>query len=133
MAVKPSDLLSPIGKIDKAFFPGEDDTTLEERLQAYINEGALLVTSLATSAEQDAATTLWAYYRAFEAVYMRLMATPSSVSIADEGSTSFSSQQIAMFGTTAQQFRTAFDAALVIDSALEPAIPSGAVTNRYRF
>jgi hypothetical protein len=38
-----------------------------------------------------------------------------------------------MFGTTAQQFRTAFDAALVVDNALEPAIPSGAVTNRYRF
>jgi hypothetical protein len=134
MAVLPADLLSPAGKIDTAFFPGEDSATLQERLQAYITEGEVRAADLSADvAAFDSAVILWSYYRAFEAVYLRLMSTPANISIAEEGSTSYTSQQIAMFGTTANQFKASFEAALVSPTVIEPMIPSGSVHNAYRF
>jgi hypothetical protein len=59
MAVQPSDLLSPAGKIDTVFFPGEPDATLQERLQAYITEGEGEAADLvADAAAFDEAVTL---------------------------------------------------------------------------
>lgn len=115
MAVTAAQLKSPTGKVEAAFFPGETGGTLDARLAAYIAEGeseAGDVGDWDSQAEYDAAVTSWAYYRAFEAVYLRLIATPSTVSITEEGSTQFTQQQINAFKDQSDNYRTAFDAAI---------------------
>jgi hypothetical protein len=133
MPVTAAALKTPTGKIDPAFFP-EDRTSaqLDARLASYIAEGVTLVADLDAS-EQDAATTMWAYYRAFEAVHLRMIATPASMSIADEGSVSFSSAQIASFGTMAASYKSSFEAMVAEEETIEPAIPSGGVTTKVGF
>lgn len=131
--VQPADLKSPAGKIDDSMFPGEATATLDVRLQTYITEGVAEVGSELAGAELDAAVTLWAYYRAFEAVHLRMISTPASVNIAEEGSASFTGAQITSFLTMATEFRERFFAMLEPDAAVAQSIPSGGVSNRFSF
>lgn len=138
MAVVPSDLKTPIGKIDGAsMFPGEVTATLDARLEAYIDEGedeAGPLSEWDSQAELDAAVTQWAYYRAFEAVHIRLIANPAMVGIAGEGNTAFTSSQIESFGTLAAEFKARFAALIAVEAnvAVQP-IPSGGVPTSFGF
>jgi len=134
MAVTTAQLKSPAGKIDAAaFFPGEAPATVDARLQEYIDEGEEEAGDIADYESEDvydAAVTLWAYYRAFEAVYLRLISTPASITIDDEGSTRFSSEQIAAFGRKADEFKASFAAAVSVETTAAPPIPFGALRTR---
>lgn len=133
MAVAPADLKSPIGKIDSAFFPGEATAELDARLQQYINEAIARIDGDLAGTELDDATKLWAYYRAFEAVHLRMIATPASVSIQGEGSVAYTAAQIASFGTAASDYLSAFNATLEAETQSAASIPSGSVATRVTF
>lgn len=103
-----SDLLAPVGPLNAAYlFPGEDAAAVGERLNGYLasanREAAKL--AAATPAERDTVAVLWAVWRAYYDVVDRMANTPASFSAADEGSVTFSSEQL-----KAMQRRT--DAAL---------------------
>lgn len=131
MAVTPDDLKSPTGRIDPAvFFPGEQTVDVDVRLQAYIDEGESEAADIASDVDAfDAAVILWAYYRAFDAVHMRLVGLPSSIDIAEEGSTSYTSSQIETFGLKAADFLASFRASVDVSGEIVQRIPSGPVSN----
>jgi len=97
MTLTAAQFLSPLGDIEAdTMFAGEDESVVRTRIETYIAEGALKVTAL-DPLVQDAAVNAWVYYRAYKAVFISLSATPSSNAMADQGSTLYTSAQIANF------------------------------------
>lgn len=133
MAVQPSQLKTPAGKIDPTFFPGEATAVLDARLQTYITEGEARVGTELTGVEKDDAVTLWVYYRAYEAVHLRLISTPAMVGIVGEGNTMFTQAQIDAFGNLAADYKSRFEAMIVVENLVTQRIPSGGVPTSYRF
>jgi hypothetical protein len=102
MAVIAADLLSPRGRVERSFFPGDSEVTLEERLDSYIEEAEGL-----TSNEE--AIKAWSYYRVYEAVADRLNSNPSTASLNDQGSRSYATSQIDAMERKAREWREKFD------------------------
>ena len=95
MAVTAADLTSPTGEIEPAvLWPGEAGATTTARLTAYVADGELQAADIAAGASHDAAVKAWAYHRAYMSVYMRLTAEPTATTINDQGSASWSTQQV---------------------------------------
>lgn len=86
--VAPEDLIAPRGLVELFMFPGEDRDQVGVRLGAYIDEAVGKQTTAV-----DAATTAWAYYRAFTAVVLRLSTLAEQVDAADEHSHRYGSKQ----------------------------------------
>ncbi len=85
-----ADLLSPVGRIDPAVhFPGETTRQVEARVQAYLTDATTRTAAFTDETTGDEARTAWAYYRAYDAVYQRMVSLPSSVAFTDEGSGSY--------------------------------------------
>lgn len=133
MAVTPDDLKSPTGRIDPAvFFPGEQTVDVDTRLQAYIDEGESEADDIASDVDAfDAAVILWAYYRAFDAVHMRLVALPSMTSINEEGSTQYLQSQMDTFAARAAEFLAAFRASVDVSGEIVQRIATGPVSNAF--
>lgn len=95
MPVAASELRAPKGDIEDSLFPGESSTAISARLQGYLDEGYVKAAAEnVLAAKQDAAAKAWAYHRAYRAIYVRLTANPSSISLNDQGSSSFLVTQI---------------------------------------
>ena len=114
--IKGADLIAPTGKIEGAsMFPGASSTDLAKRLQSYLDEGAKKAESITNAdaaiqaATREEAAVHWAYYRAYEAIFLRMNASPSSWSVQGDGTASFTATQIANFENL---MRTEFDAYL---------------------
>lgn len=102
MAVLPADITSPKGELDRTvLFPGESSADFTAQLQAYIDQGSLKAADLTDPDEQDAAVTAWAYYRAYDAVATRMIASRSSMSLPDQGSVSTTAAQIGLMAEKA--------------------------------
>lgn len=121
MAVLPADLKAANGgRLEPSLlFPDEDATALDQRLQKYIDQGVVRAAGL-TGTELDDAVALWAYHRAFEAVWVRLSSNPANVDLRDQGSASYLREQI-------QNFKDLSDAALeeFVDAVPEAAAADG--------
>lgn len=102
--ISPGDLLSPAGDIASSLFPGEDADALETRLQGYIDEGVAAATDASVPGpDVDGATLSYAYYRAYNAVYVRMLADPSKQTIDQQGATESIWQQIQGFKALADE------------------------------
>ncbi len=124
-------LLAPIGEIELEFFPEEDESTVTERLDAYIAEGTRKSAAL-SGAEQDVAVTAWAYHRAYLAIYTRLLAAPSSWSLNDEGSASRTGMQISAFRDLAVAKLSEFNGLVAAPvTAAPPPVPSGSTVHNF--
>lgn len=99
--INASSLLAPGGEIEPEFFPEEDLDKVTERLDAYLTEGYAKAAALSAGTDRENAATAWAYYRAYSAIYRRLLAAPSTWSLADEGSASYTQKQIESFQSLA--------------------------------
>lgn len=106
MAVLPEDLIQPTGELESAWFPADDEAALEARLTAYIAEGADLS---AEADDPDAATTAFAYWRSYEAVYLRLSGSPASVGIVGHMNRQYTQEQLRAFRTKAAEWRVVFE------------------------
>lgn len=117
MAVAAADLKSPAGEIEGAvLWPGETDSQVTARLSAYVADGETQAAEIAAGS-RDAAVKAWAYYRAYMAVYMRLTAEPSTVTVNDQAT-------VSMLVTQIQNWKDLADAKLasftdLLDSATE--------------
>ncbi len=68
----------------------------EEKLDGFLTDAGERAELDEIDAEDvDAATIAWVRYRAFSEVYDRMLMLPASVTAADEGSSQYSSEQIA--------------------------------------
>ena len=101
MAVTPAQLkVTGGGRLERTLmFAEENDAAFDARLQTYIDEAVAKqeVIDLATQAEKDSATKSWAYYRAFDAQFIRMSSTPSSVNLNDQGGHAYLVTQIENF------------------------------------
>jgi hypothetical protein len=102
--IKGADLIAPKGKVEAAsMFPGAAETDLAKRLQSYLDEGYKKSESIVDTdanvqaARRDDAASHWAYYRVYEAVFLRMSASPTSWTVQGDGSASFTATQIANF------------------------------------
>ena len=94
MAVSVDDLTSPAGPLERAvLFPADTQGQFEDRLAAYIADGVTRAAALEDD-EQDDAVMAWARHRARQAAYEMRLFAPSSASLADEGSASWTASQI---------------------------------------
>lgn len=134
--ISPGDLRSPTGDLADSLFPGESASQLEARIQGYIDEGAAkdAVVSL-TGTDLDDALKAWAYYRAYSAVYVRLLNNPSTVVVSEQGQTSSLWSQIEGFSKLADQWLAYYRQALPasVESTPQTLPPSGGVPNEFTF
>jgi len=95
-----ADLIAPKGEIEKSLFPGEDAAQLGLRLQGYLDDAYAKLDSLTTlpdSVDVDEAARSYAYYRAYNAVFLNMSRQAATASIEGEASRSFLASQIATF------------------------------------
>jgi hypothetical protein len=103
--------VTPAGELDIALlFPADTDAG-QARLTGYIADGLTRLGSL-TGTAADAATKLWAQYRAYLAKYQQALAEESTAAFVDAGSSSFYWQQIAGWKELADQKLAEFEAAV---------------------
>lgn len=112
MAVQPADLLTPTGRLErKVLWPGVSLTKVTEYLTAYLADADQqpAFDEITDVVVADRARKAWAYYRAFDEVYQRLLAQPSTVADSDEGSQSYVFTQITSMGERAAEQKALFD------------------------
>jgi hypothetical protein len=106
----PGDLRSPTGDLGDSLFPGESPSKLEERLQGYLTEGYAKAAALAyTGEDADDVARAWAYYRAYHAVYVRMLNEPSTVQIEGQGQKSSLWPQIEAMGKLADAAKATYE------------------------
>lgn len=95
MAVTPDLLLSPDGELEGWLFPHESHARLLVRLQKYIDAGASTALALdPVPPDLDAVVREYAYYRAYDAVVLRLSADPSKQEFTNQGRQEWSKEQL---------------------------------------
>lgn len=95
MNVTPGDLLAPVGNLLPGHFPGEDEPTIETRLSGYITEGNTVAQAAQVeNTDLDAAIIAYAYYKAYSAIYVRMLGDPASQAMEEQGSVQTLWQQI---------------------------------------
>jgi hypothetical protein len=109
-------LRSPTGDLGDSLFPGESSGQLDSRLQGYLDDGYAKAGAAGVTDpdDQDEIAKAWAYYRAYNAVYIRMLNNPSTVTMERQGSASTLWSQIEAMGKLA-------DAALANYRELLPA------------
>lgn len=136
MAVAATDLIEPRGRITGSMFPADDPAQLVARVQRYL-DAAYTRSDVAALSSPDEAAEHYAYARAFEAVYLRMSAEPSSVSMSDGGSgavsTSYTQSQIATFKNMADAEWALFGRLTIVIDTETPRYGGGAVANRFTF
>lgn len=125
--IGPGELRSPSGDLADSLFPGESASKLEDRLQGYIDEGAALVAAAGLTGPQedvDEAVKNWAYYRAYGAVYVRMINSPSTVIMEGQGQNSTLWSQIEAFKTLRDEhlvyYRNSLPVTITESAALLP-------------
>ena len=99
-----ADLIEPKGELSRGLFPEDkSEEEFENRLQSYLNIGYSLLTQAGITDVAENATKrntgaeAYAYFRAYNAIVTRLSATPISAALNDQGSRTYSNEQISRF------------------------------------
>lgn len=96
--VTPEQLLDPVGEIDASImFPDVDPALIERKIQGFIDDGM-------TRSSDDAVVRAWAYYRAFNAVHLRMAAQPTRAELPEGGSYSYLLTQINVMRDRAAEY-----------------------------
>lgn len=137
MTISPGDLRSPTGDLGDSLFPGESSSDLETRLGGYLDEGYAKAddAGVTLEADKDELATAWAYYRAYRAVYVRMLNAPSSVEMSEQGSKAHLWSQIEAMGKLADNALSTYRGLLPVSVSSLPQTfpPTGAVKNDYEF
>ena len=134
MAVTVDDLTSPAGDLEPAvLWPGEASADVTARLAGYLTDAEARAAVITDADDKDRAIVAYAYHRAYQSVATRLAATPSSVTLNDQGSVTTTAAQLAAMQELADRWRDKFDALLPVpeDAALNQ--PSAAVPTVIRW
>lgn len=105
MPLNAQSFIAPRGNLTPSMFEGD----LATRLDGYLGEAQDRVAELPDPAQSDAMITAYVYWKAYSALYASLLAAPSSTTLADQGSVSWSAAQMAEIGRLAQSYRVEFE------------------------
>jgi len=135
-----TDLLQPKGELEYELFPhlgtpgGElDRAAIEARLDEYCDEAYARAASLSLeSGDYDGYAVHWAYFRAYFAVYQRLIATASEARIDGQGSRKYDPKQATAFLALAEQHKAEAEALVpeTTDTAAPDVPPSSSFRHR---
>lgn len=123
MAVTAAQLLLPAGRLNPdALWPSLDEEDVNALLSAFIAEGA---TQAAADEQEDldAATKLWAYYRAYLAKYEDMVATPASVETPNQGGHQYLVTQMTLMQDLANAALAEYNALLVVETITDTPPP----------
>lgn len=102
-----ADLLEPKGVLTPDMFVGDDPTA---SIDAYIDAGTARAAAKSVNAGVlEEYLRAYVYHRAFARVATALTINPSSSSISDQGSESFSSEQIRRAAALAEKYQEQFE------------------------
>lgn len=121
--ISPSDLLAPKGDISVSLFPNEDGDAIETRLTGYIEEATAVAAAAGIAAGNlDDAIKAYAYYRAYHAVYVLLLADPAKQSFDQQGSTESVWEQIKGFDNLSNEHLAAYRTLIPVTTGTTPEI-----------
>lgn len=111
-----TDLLSPVGPVDASLFPGEASNVLETRLAQYLTNAYNdeRVAAQVDDGRKDHLARAYALYQTFNAVYLRMNASPTTLAVAEKGSHTYSYEQIRGMKQMADKYLSDFTALLVV-------------------
>lgn len=122
MPLTGADLIAPKGEVERALFPNETDAALAARLDGYLADGqARAAATLTVQADIDRAATVFVYYRAASAAYSRILASPTSVTVANEGGTVFTTEQLRALKGRADDYKQEW-LSLIADPTVSPGV-----------
>lgn len=101
MTIAPADLIDPVGPLETRLFPGEDGLKLTARAQAYLDAAYDDPRLVAVGDDTDEAEALqdqmaraYALWRAYGAVFQRMVNEPNAVNVGTEkGSHAYTDKQ----------------------------------------
>ncbi len=125
-------LLAPQGPLTPTLFPGDDVNALKARADAYVTSAYVdsRVVDIVDATTKDKAAKALALYSAFMAVYIRMTAEPINVNIAEKGTTTYSTAQLANIKAIADGYLAE------LESLVEPdgtAVDAGTLSISNRF
>ena len=143
MAITNTDVLAPVGPVEKSMFPGEDvegtnppATVLEDRIDEYITQAGAKNGSLGF-ADQDAADLAWTLHLTFMAAWRLAVARPSTddSKVQVLGSESFQKDQRQSLRDMADDYLEEYNVLLnAIPSTAAPVgVPSHSTTNTFDY
>lgn len=99
MAITYTDLLQPTGRLSASLFPGEDSAAVQSRLSGYLTAAYAhsRIAALDAGDTQDDAARWYSYWRAFDAVTLRLNNDAATVEVEDAGRRQRIKEQLAYF------------------------------------
>lgn len=105
MSVTPQQLKTPQGELEPEWFPLGD---IDGRLNAWLDEATARVANLSASI-RDASIKAYCYWKAYEAIYRRMLASPKAITV-DSGKTEseYDVRQMMAFGQLADRYQTEF-------------------------
>jgi hypothetical protein len=116
VAVQPADLLntaSPAGRLDRTVvWPGVSASKVLAKLAGFLADAAVEAAEITDTTANDRAQKAWAYYRAKDEQFQRMIGNPAQVSDADEGSQAYTEAQIAEVKAERDSWRALFDSIL---------------------
>lgn len=113
-------LVAPEGRLTIKLFPRDSEDEFQERLEAYVEEAISKTTSITDEAKAEEAQKAWAYYRAYDAVYERMITSPMEVDLDVGGKGAFDPKQFMAIERLKDGFLNQFNT--IIANADEPTI-----------
>lgn len=129
------DLLAPKGRVEgKSFFPDLSSTDLAGRLDEYLEQGYDKGIEDGVAAENsDGAARNYAYYRAFDSVYLSLISNPLSSTTTEGGSASYALEQAERFRLMAAGALEDYLAFVPVAATNRKQSATGSVKNKFVF
>lgn len=126
----PLTLLAPRGRISLGVLRSADprakgrkaaEAVIEEYVEASYNESR--VAAMTVGATQDSAARTYTYYRVYSDAYDAMINRPASLTVAEKGSHTYSSEQIKGMKGLVDQYLAEFEA-IVVEPETETAQPA---------
>lgn len=118
MPLTVENLVTPKGRLNgPALWPGTPVEEVAETVAAFLEEGYAKAAAIVDEAQMDEAARQWAYHRAYQEAYERLLLLPSTVST-DEGSASSLLTQIEHVGGLAEKALGEFNRILLEETTV---------------
>ncbi len=132
MPLQAIDCQQPLGELNgRALWPqwfvGDIDgqAAVDATIDAYLTQGYANAAAITVLVNKDSAARSWAYHRAYQQAYDRLVLMPSTVNTSDEGGSSYTEAQLTAVADAAASHlaaHTALVEAVTLASFL-PAFP----------
>lgn len=132
--LRSADLIQPKGELEPSLFPSDKGDSLGTRLDLYLTQAYGSMPLALTEGVKDKAAAAYAYARAYRAIYIRLAGDPTIVVMTDQGSKTYTKEQIAAFATLAEEKQKEYIALIAPASTTSGESPKHAsVSAQFRF